>query len=246
MNAMFKCGLALAALLSFWLRAEPVEIRVVSGKWIGFSNEDGTGYYFELLRRAFPEPEWQLSYSIVPFARSLYLFDHQKADIVLGVYKGDIDNGQYCRLPVELDTVDIAMTPNLAASWSGPRSLEHKKVQAYLAYGYDRLVSVPMYYEESSNLLDMLNRVNNGYIDAVLDYRPSMEALVSKLERPQRFVILDSVISAEVYFGFADTDFGNSLRIRFDEVHHKLIDSGEQQALLRQVEGQRNSEKPRQ
>lgn len=71
---------------------------------------------------------------------------------------------------VEVDSIDVAVTPGVAAGWTGIESLSHKKVQIMLAYRYNMLTPVPMYYEESSDMLTMLNSLNAGRIDAVLDY----------------------------------------------------------------------------
>ncbi|MBT1446120.1 ABC transporter substrate-binding protein [Shewanella sp. JM162201] len=211
-------------------QAEPVQIRVVTAAWLGYANAEGEGYYFDLLRRAFPAPDWELQVTVVPFARSIQLVKHGKADLVLGLYRGDLAPGLYSAEPVELDKVDVALTPAMARDWHGLDSLAQRKVQAYLAYGFNRLIPEPMYYEETSSLDDMLRNLNDGRIDAVLDYRPGIEAAAGRIGNRQ-FEILDDVISAEVYFGFADTPFGASLKLHFDQAHRELIDSGEQASM---------------
>lgn len=126
--------------LGFTVAASPVEIRVVTAAWMGYANAQGEGYYFEILRQAFPSPEWQLKVTVVPFARSIQLLQHDKADIVLGVYQGDLRKGLYSAAAVEMDTVDVALTPAMARDWQGLESLHLRKVQAYIAYGFDRLI----------------------------------------------------------------------------------------------------------
>lgn len=74
--------------------AQPIVVDVATSTWEGFANRDKTGYYFELLQRIFPEPEWQLNVQFAyAFARSLYLVEHNRTDITLSVYKGDIKKG---------------------------------------------------------------------------------------------------------------------------------------------------------
>lgn len=212
--------------------AKAISVSVVTDVWLGFSNEDQTGYYFEILKRVFPAPQWQLNVSFMPFARTLYIVDHQKADMVLSVYQGDLQDGLYSAQIVELDTVDVALTPEMAKNWTGVNDLKNKKVQAKLAYRFNKLVSVPMFYEESSSLLDMLNSLNTGRIDAVLHYEPSILAESKKLKNPMTFVIKRDAIVAETYFGFANTDKGQMLKLHFDREHAKLIETGEQARLF--------------
>ena len=222
--------LCLAALSSA-AAANPVVVNVVTSTWEGYANPDGTGYYFDILQRVFPASQWQLNVQFMPFARTLYLIEHQRADMALSVYPGDIKHSLLSDNPVEIDSIDAAVTPEIAASWVGIESLSHKKVQAMLAYRYNMLTSVPMYYEESSNMLTMLNSLNAGRIDAVLDYQKDILALVPRLKSPQKFNIIQGVIKAEAYFAFADTDKGMMLKQHFNREHKRLIDSGEQERL---------------
>lgn len=225
--------------------AQPIVVNVATASWDDFANRDETGYYFELLQRVFPEPEWQLKVQFMPFARSLYLVEHNRTDITLSVYKGDTKKALLTENTVEVDSIDVAVTPELAATWTGLESLSHKRVQAMLAYRYNMLTPVPMYYEESSDMLTMLNSLNAGRIDAVLDYKSNLLMYVPKLKAPQNFVIIQGVLKAETYFAFANTEKGQMLKHHFDLAHKRLIDSGEQDRLYletlekRRVDGEK-------
>ncbi|MGL4712535.1 MAG: substrate-binding periplasmic protein [Shewanella sp.] len=215
---------------------QPIVVNVTTSTWEGFANHDETGYYFDILKRIFPEPEWQLNVQFVPFARSLYLVEHNRTDMTLSVYKEDIKKGLLSENVVEVDSIDAAVTAEIAANWAGLKSLSHKKVQAMLAYRYNMLTPVPMYYEESSDMLTMLNSLNAGRIDAVLDYKPHILMHASTLKAPQKFVIIQEVLKAEVYFAFANTEKGQMLKHYFDLAHKRLIDSGEQNRLYDMIE----------
>ncbi len=107
-----------------------------------------------------------------------------------------------------------------------------------LAYRFNALTSTPMFYEESSDMVTMLNTLNAGHIDAVLDYRADLVSLVPKLKQPKNFVILPNVLKAEAYFAFADTDKGRMLKRQFDTEHKKLIESGEQARLFKETKAE--------
>jgi len=234
------CSLLLSGHLlasSSQLAEKPMQVTVATDSWLGYTNRDGTGYYFDILKRVFPEKEWQLQIDIVPFSRVRYLVDHERVDMALGFYSGDTAKALYSGKPVEVDSVDAAITPEMSVIWQGVESLSHKKVQALLAYRYDEFISVPMYYEESSNLLEMLNRVNRGQVDAVLDYKPVILTMVPKLNQPRQFVIVENVFRTEIYFVFADNDRGAELKRHFDVELKKLIDSGELDELFRHYVG---------
>ena len=176
------------------LMCAPQTIQVVTESWLGYTNEDGSGFYFDILKIIFPEKDWKVAIEIVPFSRVRYLLNHDRADMALGFYDGDTTKALFSDQPVEVDSVDIALTPEMAEIWQGLESLSFKKVQALLEYRYDEFVDFPMYYEESSNLLEMLDRVNRGKIDAVLDYKPDMLVKAAKLTQPIQFLIKENVL----------------------------------------------------
>nr|WP_246033174.1 transporter substrate-binding domain-containing protein [Shewanella canadensis] len=231
-------------LLPSHLLANPVQlvegpsvVTISTDSWLGYTNRDGSGYYFDILKRVFPKPEWQLKIEMVPFSRVRYLIDHDRVNMALGFYSGDTTRALYSKYPVEVDSVDAAITPELAVIWQGVESLRLKKVQALLAYRYDEFISVPMYYEESSNLLEMLNRVNRGQVDAVLDYKPTMLSMAPQLQQLRQFVIVENVFRTEIYFVFSDNDKGAKLKLHFDTELKKLIDNGELDELFRHYVG---------
>ncbi|WP_041417863.1 substrate-binding periplasmic protein [Shewanella woodyi] len=242
---MNRLKIYLFILCSSWvspqLMATPQTIQVATESWLGYTNEDGTGFYFDILKHVFPQKDWTLEIDIAPFSRVRYLLNHERADIALGFYVGDKTKALYSEHAVEVDSVDVALTPEMAQIWEGVNSLSFKKVQALLAYRYDEFIDVPMYYEESSNLLDMLNRVNRGRIDAVLDYKPAMLAKAAKLAQPRQFVIIENIFQAEIYFVFAQNSKGALLKAHFDIELQKMIDSGELDRLFQQYMGQEAS-----
>ncbi|MCL1161160.1 ABC transporter substrate-binding protein [Shewanella chilikensis] len=193
------CCLLLALLTFVWPAiAEPTKIQIATASWVGYTETNGEGYYFELLRRVFPEPEWQLEIQFVPFPRSLYMLEREQVDMVLGLYLGDISKGIYSAHKVETEVIDAAVTPELASVWQGMVSLTHRK-----------------------------RKVNEGKIDAVLDYKPDMQPLLSQLEQPRKLVLIEDVLRADVYFAFANNPKGLELKALFDQGIEQLERSGE-------------------
>lgn len=157
------CCLLLALLTFVWPAiAEPTKIQIATASWGGYTETNGEGYYFEMLRRVFPEPEWQLEIQFVPFPRSLYMLEREQVDMVLGLYLGDISKGIYSAKKVETEVIDAAVTPEQASVWQGMDSLTHRRVQALIAYRFFTLTQVPMHYQENSSLLEMLRKVNEA------------------------------------------------------------------------------------
>lgn len=217
----------MAMLVSLGSTSAPISINVATEYLQGYTNHDGSGFYYDVLNRIFPQPMWQVNVQVLPFSRVRYMLKHERVHMALGFYRGDMADILYSAKPVEIDSVDAALSPQMAKTWQGINSLENKKVLALLAYRFNDFIEVPMHYEESSDLLSMLNRVNGGKVDAVLDYKPSMLRLSQQLSQPRQYTIIEAVIKAPVYFVFANNSDGEVIKTHFDKHLAVLISSGE-------------------
>ncbi len=73
------------------------DVTVLASKWQHYTNEDGTGIYFDLLRLIYHESD--LSIEITDYHRCLNLFKQEKADILIGVYQSDLPKAHYAQWP---------------------------------------------------------------------------------------------------------------------------------------------------
>ncbi|MFC4992344.1 substrate-binding periplasmic protein [Rubritalea tangerina] len=196
-----KC--LLLALFTLTIPLHAREIIVATDVWQGYSAKDSRGYYIDLLRTIFPKPEYQLKFEFVPFKRSIMMLQKGEADILLGAYPSNLPAQQLAKFPTDSDSVSAAVSKQLAKNWNGKQSLTHKKIVARTAYGFDRYFSNPITYSEQPNLKAMLKMLKMGRVDAVLDYKKDMATYWNLLDMQDQWVIIDGVITENVYPGFA-------------------------------------------
>jgi|GEM_PF-2794462 len=79
----FRSSIILVVLRIFSPLSYAQEIRVATDIWEGYSNRDGTGYYFDILREIYPSPEYVLKVSYVPFRRGLRMVETAREDVTL-------------------------------------------------------------------------------------------------------------------------------------------------------------------
>jgi polar amino acid transport system substrate-binding protein len=219
---MFKRLPLLLTLLTFVAQSQ--NIVVATDEWEGYTNKDGTGYYFELIKHVFSEDK--LDYKIVPYARSLNMLTDRKSDVVLGVYEGELPDEIYSKHIIEQDQVDGAISLAIAKNWKGISSLEGKKVVAKIDYAFDTITDVKMHYSEKRDLTNMLKMLQNGRVDAVLDYKADITTAQENLKFTPKYVVKNAILSSPVYFVFANTVKGKALKLRFDTKVQELIESG--------------------
>ncbi|MCG8614427.1 MAG: transporter substrate-binding domain-containing protein [Pseudomonadales bacterium] len=225
-------GQILLLVLPFTATMAIEKITVVSDEWHNYAEQDGTGYYFDLLRAIYPETQYHLEFSIVPYSRSLYLVEYNKANIVLGIYQGELADARLSQYVIERDLVDALVTPELANKWQGPESLTGEVVIAKLGYGFDKVTEIKMVYVEQPKVINMVKMLKARRVSAILDYEEDLKAYIDEGGLGSAFKIKKSVLAVNTYFGFSGDAQGKSLQSRFNSEFKRLWDSGKIQALL--------------
>jgi len=218
------------AIIGFFLAGNLAaeQLTIVTDEWKGYTSQGGKGYYMDLLRAVYNKPTDTVNFSVVPYARSLALVKSGKADIVLGIYLGDIPKKHAAAYIVEQDLVDVLLPIATAKAWKGMKTLEGKVVLARISYAYDALTEVKMHYSERASLISMLKMMAVGRADAILDYKADLEPLMKQAGLAEdKFSILRSVLSAPIYFGFADTPKGIAAKTRFEKRFKTLYENGD-------------------
>ncbi len=204
------------------------QLKVVTDAWEGYTSKEGKGYYMDMLRAIYNEPTDALAFSVLPYARSLDMVKTGKADIVLGIYFGEIPDKHMAAYVVEQDLVDVVVPVDMAKSWKGMQMLKGKKVMAKIGYAFDTITDVKMKYTEIASLANMLKMMAAGRADAVLDYKADLEPLMEAAGLAKdKYTVVMSVLSSPIYFGFADTPKGIAAKARFEKRFKELYESGE-------------------
>ena len=63
------------------------QITVGADDWIDYTAADGSGIYFELLKKVYPD--LNINFKIQPLNKSIADFNAQKLDVIVGVYQGN-------------------------------------------------------------------------------------------------------------------------------------------------------------
>jgi len=199
-------------------------VLVVTDEWATFSNKDGSGYYFDIIRAVFPAPQFEVNIEFWPYARSFMMVREGKADIVLGIYAGDVPDVQRSTDPIEIDSVDALTTPDIAQRWNGLESFSKKRIMARTDYGFDEMLPADAIYSEYHSLPSIVKMLVSGKIDAVLDYEADIEPLRQETGLTDEFVYVRGVITKYVYIGFSK--LRPELKQRFDQEFKTLYQSG--------------------
>lgn len=199
------------------------DITVVTDMWEDYTNEDGTGFYLDVLREVFPSPQYHLIVQYLPYKRAISMIEKGEADITAGVNPGDMPDKYLAMEYVEKDSVDMLVKKEFAENWQGLQSLKNKYVVAKIGYNFEDVFEVPVYYKEKAHLFAMMKMLKAGRVDAVLDYKNDLKKLWDKSGLNDDYVIVERVIVKNAYYAFADRS--HALKKHFLEVYPALVKS---------------------
>jgi len=219
---------------------QPVLLSVRTAHWMGYTEPDFSGFYFDVLRAVYTKPEYEFDFKIVSFPASLKMLEGGGADIVLGVYNNELRKGYFSDLPVEREVLAAVMTPERAVSWKGTESLASLRVGSIEGYAFEGRLPVSAHYREFESIDLMLRMLQVGRLDVILDYRPDLEHYMEKLDLP--FVIKGDLPQSAIYFAFREDTRGLALKKHFDRRFKELLDKGKVWELLLNALGQEDAE----
>ncbi|WDE04615.1 transporter substrate-binding domain-containing protein [Thalassomonas viridans] len=195
-------------------------ISVGADEWQGYSHSDGSGIYFELLRKIYPE--YRLDYKVSSFNRALKKFKQNKLDIIVGVYKEDLERALFPNWYLDTEYPVMAFyDPKLL-------TIRHLNDFKQLSTSWLRGYAFNRYLPESENtyLIDDINlgfkMLANQRIDTFIDYSYNLPE-----KYRQQFSSFEILPSRRIYIAFQRNQHGKKLARQFDRKMAQLRRSGE-------------------
>ncbi|MBF7730908.1 substrate-binding periplasmic protein [Pseudomonas sp. N040] len=207
----------------------PAEILAVSEAWEGYTNADGSGLGWELLRKIFQPAGVRVRTEAMPYTRAIGLVQRGKADVWLGSYQDEVSGVIYPRWHYDTDQV---FALGLAAS-PQPDAASIGRFRLFWMRGYDyqdHLANVSIYSEIQRRevVLEMLqNRRADFYIDAVEE----IDGVLAKAADQSAFRVT-RLTSLPLYMGFAPNARGRAFAALFDQRMSELVNSGQLRAIF--------------
>lgn len=224
MRAWCGCLLMLLTLMASVHAGErPAEIRLASEVWEDYSEEDGSGLAWDLLREVF-EPEVRMHTQSVPYTRSIGLVQRGAADAWVGAYRDEISGGVfYPRWPYDYDQISaLGLTEQPAPTLD---SLGDFRLVWMRGYQYQHYLPGITAFREVQRRGGILGMLNYRHADFYVDARPEIDDLLTRVPDASRYRVYP-LKRLPLYLGFADTPRGRALAAYFDARMDDLVPQG--------------------
>lgn len=208
-------------------------IRVVSEAWEGYTNADGTGLAWDILRKVYEPLGIQLQFEIVPYTRSVGLVLKGQADAWVGSYPDEVDNAVFPRWHYDRDSIyalGLVSSPRPSIE-----TLGNFKLIWMRAYDYQNQLPNATRYHEIQRRDVVLEMLKIGRADFYLDDLTEVNGVLKKALEPQNYQ-LTLLYSLKNYLGFSPNERGRQLAAQFDQRMDSLVTSGELKPIFQRWE----------
>lgn len=208
----------------------PADIRVASEVWVNYTQADGRGLAWDLLRELYEPEGVRLSYRSEPYVRSVGLVQRGEADAWVGSYRDEIDNVIYPRWPYDVDPIGAlslkdSPLPKLA-------SLDKYRLAWMRGYAFERYLDHLQQRNELQRRSSALPMLDGRRIDYFIDARPELEEMLEGKGVDASVYRITDIASIPLYLGFANNERGRFLAQLFDKRMQVLYQNGELERLF--------------
>ena len=228
-----KWMLLALAMLGSWVNAAEVkalaQVRLVSEQWLDYTNADGSGAAWDVLRKVFEPAGIRVLTSSAPYSRAMGLVKRGEADAWVGAYREEKSDYLYPRWHFDLDHIYALGL----ASEPVPKLGNLSQFRLAWVRGYDFHNYLPGIgsFREVQRREGILSMLEHGRVDFYIDAETEVNFVLGQSSEPKRFRSTH-IAELPLYLAFADNDAGHALREVFDRRMGELVRSGELQPIF--------------
>ncbi len=182
-------------------------ISVVAPEWEDFTNKDGSGLYWEIMRAVYEPEGIKVKVSIVPWNRAIKMVSkYQTHHAIMGEYKDSEDHLIFPNFPFDVEHLSVLSKNNVGNDWDGTlTSLSNKKVG--WIKGIEFFTQDQRDYElvEYRNIEEGVLMLTSGKIDFLIDLREEIELAMETYKlSDQDYSINNTPEDKNLYAAFSD------------------------------------------
>ncbi|SNS42504.1 polar amino acid transport system substrate-binding protein [Pseudomonas japonica] len=219
--------LLLVAMLAGMLgiaRAEdlPSEVRLASENWQDYTNADGTGLAWDVLRQVFEPAGVKVRVLSAPYTRAIGLVKRGEADAWVGSYHEESADNLYPRW--NFDSDHIYALGLVSKPLPTPDNIGQFRLSWVRGYDYQRYLPNVGYYREVQRRDGILPMLERERVDFYIDALTEVNDVLAQAEHPEKFRSIH-VAELPLYLAFGNTPQGKALRDLFDRRMDELVRS---------------------
>ncbi|OLF52246.1 substrate-binding periplasmic protein [Pseudomonas chlororaphis] len=203
--------------------ALPGKIRVASEEWDNYTQADGQGMAWDILREVFESQGVKLDRRSVPYTRSVGLVQRREVDALVGSYRDEIEGALYPRWNYDTDHIySLGLATNPAPTLA---TLGSYRLVWVRGYKYQDYLPNLKRFNEIRRRIGILPMLQQGRADFYIDALTEVDFVLSQAADPSLFR-RSHLAELPLFLGFADNERGQALCALFDRRMDELVKNG--------------------
>ncbi|RQO60317.1 ABC transporter substrate-binding protein [Pseudomonas sp. KBW05] len=207
----------------------PGKVMLASEAWNDYTNADGSGLAWDVLRLVFEPAGIKLQTRTVPYTRSVGLAQRGEVDGWVGSYRDEATGVLYPHWNFDSDHIyalGLAGTPAPTVATLGNYRLAWVR-----GYKYEEYLPNVRRFNQIERRDGILPMLQHGRADFYIDALTEAKYVLAQSSDPSKFQ-LTHIAELPLYIGFADTERGRALMAVYDQRVATLVKSGELKAIF--------------
>ncbi|MGY4490880.1 substrate-binding periplasmic protein [Pseudomonas sp. TE3610] len=228
---MMVLGLLLATRTWADSATPPSPILVASEAWSDYTNADGTGLAWDILRKVFEPAGVRVQVRTVPYMRAVGLVQRAEADAWVGSYHDEVANTLYPRWHYDTDHIYALGLANRPSPTRD--NLGNYRLAWVRGYSFERFLPKIRQYNEVQRRTGILSMLSHDRADYYIDAQTEIEGVLKDASNPAQFKVTH-IAELPLFVGFADNPRGRALLALFDRRMGELVPKGELRPVFEQ------------
>lgn len=202
----------------------PGKVLLASEAWDDYTNADGSGLAWDVLRQVFEPAGITLQTRTVPYTRSVGLAQRGEVDGWVGAYRDEAKGVLYPHWNYDSDHIyALGLAGKPAPTLV---TLGNYRLAWVRGYQYETYLPNVKRFNQIQRRDGILPMLQHGRADFYIDALTEAKYVLSQSDDPTQFS-LTHLVELPLYIGFADNERGRRLMAVFDGRMAMLVKSGE-------------------
>lgn len=203
--------------------APPGQINLASDQWLEYTNADGTGLGWDLLRKVFEPAGVSVRFRIVPYSRSVGLVQRGEADAWVGSYK---DEAQALYPRWNYDTDHIYALGLIGHPKPSFATIGSQRLTWVRGYDFQKYLPNVQHFNEVQRRSGILAMLQHDRADYYIDSLNEINYILKDAGDPGIYHTTP-LVDLPMYLGFADNPRGRALLRLYDQRMDELVGNGQ-------------------
>lgn len=208
-------------------------VNLVAPEWPEFSNRDGTGLYWDLLREIYQPAGIRLKPATVPWNRAMKMVTKYSVyNGIVGEYRDTEEPLRFPDYAIDVERLAVLYPINKGYQWNGYDTFTNRTVGWIKDYELIDEDKRDFTLREFRDTADGVALLMDGSLDILID---EWDEIAMALQEAgygiENFEMHDMPEGTDVYVGFADTDISDHLIKVYNRRIPEMVKSGKLQAI---------------